>query len=198
MISGWIHPNCLSSINAFPGYSARAWVTTKTGKMCEFLVIHQSYTEGIFKGIFKGSFKGWVRANALGLLMASICIEDTTTSTCWGSKCLWSQLFLFLLNLWAPPLVAIGTCETQGRHETMTLLRGLLCGCQGQALGGSHTKTSHSRQSGHAWLPKWLCPVAAKRANKQGGNVHISNATTLIVLILVSGDSWGIALTLWG
>ena len=42
---------------------------------------------------------------------------------------------------------------------------------------------------GHAWRPKWLRPVTAKRANNQGGNVHISNNTTLIVLILVSGDS---------
>ena len=62
------------------------------------------------------------------------------------SSCLWSQLFSFLSNLWAPTLVAIGTCETQGPRETMTLLRGLLRGCQGQALGGSRTKTSHSRQ----------------------------------------------------
>ena len=93
------------------------------------------------------ALKGWVRANTLRLSRASIYIEDTTTSTCWGSKCLWSQLFSFLLNLWAPPLVAIGTCETQRQCETMTLLRGLLGGCQGQALGGSRTKTSHSRQS---------------------------------------------------
>ena len=42
---------------------------------------------------------------------------------------------------------------------------------------------------GHAWLPKWLRPVTAKRANNQGGNVHISNSTTPTVLILVSGDS---------
>ena len=38
----------------------------------------------------------------------------------------WSQLFSFLLNLWAPPLVTIGTCETQGLRETMALLCGLL------------------------------------------------------------------------
>ena len=37
--------------------------------------------------------------------------------------------------------------QTQGLRETMTLLRGLLGGCHGQALGGSRTKTSHSRQS---------------------------------------------------
>ena len=91
--------------------------------------------------------KGWDRANALRLSRASIYIEDTTTPTCWGSKCLWSQLLSFLLNLWAPPLVAIGTCETQGLRETMTLLRGLLGGSQGQALGGSRTHTSHSLQS---------------------------------------------------
>ena len=47
----------------------------------------------------------------------------------------------------APPLVAIEACETQGLRETMTFLPGLLGGCQGQALGGSRTKTSHSRQS---------------------------------------------------
>ena len=41
----------------------------------------------------------------------------------------------------------------------------------------------------HAWLPKWLRPVTTKRANNQRENVHISNSTTLIVLILVSGDS---------
>ena len=42
---------------------------------------------------------------------------------------------------------------------------------------------------GHAWLPKWLRPVTAKRANNQGENVHISHSTTPIVLILVSRDS---------
>ena len=42
---------------------------------------------------------------------------------------------------------------------------------------------------GHARLSKCLRPVTAKRANNQGGNVHISNSTTPIVLILVSGDS---------
>ena len=42
---------------------------------------------------------------------------------------------------------------------------------------------------GHAWLPQWLCPVTAKRANNQGENVHISNSTTPVVSILVSGDS---------
>ena len=36
---------------------------------------------------------------------------------------------------------------------------------------------------GPAWLPKWLCPMTAKRANNQGENVHISNSTTPIVLI---------------
>ena len=73
-------------------------------------------------------FKGWVRANALSVSRPGIDIEDTTTSTCWGSKCLWSQLLSFLLNLWVLPLVAIGTWETQGLRETMTLLCGLLGG----------------------------------------------------------------------
>ena len=35
------------------------------------------------------------------------------------------KLLSFLLNLWAPPLVAIGTWKTQGLRETMTLLCGL-------------------------------------------------------------------------
>ena len=42
---------------------------------------------------------------------------------------------------------------------------------------------------GHARLPIWLRPLTAKGANNQGENVHISNSTTPIVLILVSGDS---------
>ena len=145
------------------------------------------------------SFKGWVRTNALRLSRASIYIEDTTTSTCWGSKCLWSQLFSFLLNLWAPPLVAIGTCETQGLRETMTLLRGLLGGSQGQALGGSRTKTSHSRQSVmlgcQNGCAQWQLSVQIIKGKIP---YTVYNSTTPIVLILVSGDSWGIALTLWG
>ena len=51
---------------------------------------------------------------------------------------------------------------------------------------------------GHARLPIWLRPLTAKRANNQGKRVNISNSTTLIGLTLVSGDSWRIALTLWG
>ena len=87
-----------------------------------------------------------------------------------------------------PPLGAIGTgCETQGLRETMTLLSGLLGGCQGQALGGSRTKTFSP--VGYSWLPIWLSPVTAKGANNQGEKVHMSNSTTPIVLILVSGDS---------
>ena len=87
--------------------------------------------------------KGWVWGHALRLSRPSIDIEDTTTSTCWGSKCLWSQLLSFLLNLWVPPLVAIGTWETQGLCETMMLLCGLLGGSVSvrpipcPALGGS-------------------------------------------------------------
>ena len=132
--------------------------------------------------------KGWVRENALRLSRPSIGldIEDTTTSTCWCSKCLWSQLLSCLGaaisghwdlgdtgtwrdynalvrslgwqcecmarilpgavpvarwtgavrpdspakptyganydRFWAPPLLAIGTWETQGLGETITLL----------------------------------------------------------------------------
>ena len=49
--------------------------------------------------------------------------------------------------------MAIGTCETVGLRET--LLRGLLGGCQCQALGGSRKK-SHI-------LASWSC-LAAKMA----------------------------------
>ena len=64
-------------------------------------------------------------------------------------------ILVFIKLKWTPPLVTIGTWETQGLREPMTLLRSLLGGCQdqalggsqGQALGGSHTRKSHSRQS---------------------------------------------------
>ena len=81
--------------------------------------------------------------------------------------------------------MAIGTCETQGLRETMTLLRGLLGGCKGQAVGGSRTKTSNSRQFVMLGRQNGCAhAVTAKRANNQGENVHISNySTTPIVLI---------------
>ena len=114
--------------------------------------------------------------------------------------------------------MTIGTWETQGLRETITLLCGLLGGSQGQALGGSmsvrpipcpalcrstlngssaagfsnqayRTKNVTFSPVGHARLPIWLRPLAAKRANNQGENVPISNSTTPIVLNLVSGDS---------
>ena len=60
----------------------------------------------------------------------SIDIEDTTTSTgLLRFKVLWSQILSLLLNLWTPPLLTIGTWETQGLGETMTLLCSLLGGC---------------------------------------------------------------------
>ena len=42
----------------------------------------------------------------------------------------------------------------------------------------SHKNITFS-PAGHAWLPKWLCPVTAKHANNQGENVHISISTNL-------------------
>ena len=130
--------------------------------------------------------KGWVWANALRLSRASIYIEDTTTSTCWGSKCLWSQLSSFLLNLWAPPLVAIGIGETQGLRETMTLYRvavrvrpWVAVWVYGPYLARRfasqpyRTKYVTFSPVRHVRLPIWLRPVTAKRANIQGGNVHI-------------------------
>ena len=58
-------------------------------------------------------------------------------------------------------------------------------------MGQSHKNATFS-PVGHAWRPKWLRPVTAKHANNQGGNVHISNSTTLIVLILVQGTAEGL------
>ena len=105
--------------------------------------------------------KGWCRANALP--RASIDIEDTSTSTCWGSKCLWAQLFSFLLISWAPPLVVIETCETRISRDYDTLARSL-----GWLSGAGPGWQSHKHITfspvGHAWLPKWLRPVTAKRA----------------------------------
>ena len=108
--------------------------------------------------------KGWVQANALRLSRASIYIEDTTTSTCWGSKCLWSQWFSFLLKLWAPPLVAIGTCQTQELHETTRYdtLAWALGWQSGSGPGWQSHKNVTFSPVGHAWLPKWLRPVTCK------------------------------------
>ena len=46
------------------------------------------------------------------------------------------------------------------------------------------TKNVTFMQFVHARLPIWLRPVTAKHANNQGENVHRSNSTTAIVLIL--------------
>ena len=50
----------------------------------------------------------------------------------------------------------------------------LLGGSQGQALCAwqSHKNVTFSAVR-HAWLPIWLRPLIAKRANNQGGNAHI-------------------------
>ena len=77
--------------------------------------------------------------------------------------------------------------DTGTTRDYATRDYGLLGGCQGQ----SHKKVTFS-PVGHVWLPKWLRPVRAKRANNQGENVHISNCTTPIVLILVSGTAEGL------
>ena len=55
-------------------------------------------------------------------------------------------LILVCIKLMGAAICGHWDLETQGLRETMTLLRGLLGGCQGQVLGGSRTKTSHSRQ----------------------------------------------------
>ena len=163
------------------------------------------------KGRSSHYVKGWVWDNALRLSRPSIYIEDTTTSTCWGSKCLQGQLFSFLLNLWVPPLLAIGTlwrsCAVSwvavwvyGPYLARRCACGTLNGSSAARFSSQAYQTKNVTFSpvGHARLPIWLRPLTAKRANNQGENIHISNSTTPIVLILVSGDSWGIALTLWG
>ena len=50
---------------------------------------------------------------------------------------LMEAIIIVLLNLWAPPLVAIGTCETQGLHKTTMLL----CGLLGGSVSVRHMKT---------------------------------------------------------
>ena len=120
--------------------------------------------------------KGWVRANALRLSRPSIDVEDTTTSTCWGSKCLWSQLLSFLLNWRAPSLVALGP----GRHRELARLW---------------------RSCAVSWVAVWVYgPYLARCCacgTLNGSKMSIYNSTTPIGLTLVSGDSWRIALTLW-
>ena len=50
----------------------------------------------------------------------------------------------------------------------------------------SHKNVTFS-QVGHAWLPKWLRPVTAKRANNQGEKLRdCSNSVRLIVFFLDS------------
>ena len=58
-----------------------------------------------------------------------------------------------------------------------------------RSLGWQCVCTADTLPVGHAWLPIWMRPLTAKRANNQEENVHISNSTTPIVLTLVSGDS---------
>ena len=77
--------------------------------------------------------------------------------------------------------------DTGGTRDYDTLARSLVWLSESGPGWQSHKNVTFS-PVGHAWLPK-LRPVAAKRANNQGQNVHISNSTTPIVLILVSGDS---------
>ena len=69
---------------------------------------------------------------------------------------------------------------------------------QGQALGGSRTKTSHSRQSVMLGCQNGCAQWQLSVQIEGEMSIYISNSTTPIVLLLVSGDGWGIALTLWG
>ena len=80
--------------------------------------------------------------------------------------------------------------DTGTTRDYGTLVRSLVW-LSGSGPGWQSHKNVTFSPVGHVWLPKWPRPVAAKHANNQGGNVHrpISNSTTPIVLILVSGDS---------
>ena len=80
----------------------------------------------------------------------------------------------------------LGDTGTTRDYDTLVRSLGWL---SGSGPGWQSHKNVTFSPVGHAWLPKWLHPVTAKRANNQGENVHISNSTTPIVLILVSGDS---------
>ena len=95
-------------------------------------------------------------------------------------------IILVFIKLMGAAISGLRDTGTRRDYATLALSLGWLsgsgAGCQ------SHKNVTFS-PVGHAWLPKWLRPVIAKRANNQGGNVHISISTTPIVLILVAGDS---------
>ena len=80
----------------------------------------------------------------------------------------------------------LGDTGTSRDYDTLARSLGWLSGSGPE--WQSHKNVTFSLV-GHAWMSKWLRPATAKRANNQGGNVHISNSTTPAVLILVSGDS---------
>ena len=108
-------------------------------------------------------FKGWVRGNALRLSRPSIDTENTTTSTCWGYECLWSQLLSFLLNLWAPPLLAIwdlGDTGTSRDYDAFVRFLGWQCECTTHTLPGA---VPVARWTGAAWSDSPAKPTAQKR-----------------------------------
>ena len=80
----------------------------------------------------------------------------------------------------------LGDTGTTRNYDTLARSLGWL---SGSGPGWQSHKNVTFSPVGHAWLPKWLRPVTAKRANNQGENDHISNSITPIVLILVSGYS---------
>ena len=88
----------------------------------------------------------------------------------------------------------LGDTGTTRDYDTLARSLGWL---SGSGPGWQSHKNVTFSPVGHAWLPIWLRPVTAKRVNNQGGNVHIFNSTSPIVLILVSRDSCGIALCLY-
>ena len=60
--------------------------------------------------------------------------------------------------------------ETTRDNDTLPRSLGWL---SGSGPGWQWHKNVTLSPVGHAWLPKWLCPVTAKRATNQGENVHI-------------------------
>ena len=116
---------------------------------------------------------GWVRASALRLSRPSIDIEDTSTSTCWGStwhSWLWHSCAVSWVAVWVyGPLPCLALCLWHAEREQCgQILQPSLC----SRLGVTFSLVGHAR------LPIWMRPLTAKRATNQGKHVNISNCTT--------------------
>ena len=109
---------------------------------------------------------------------------------------LMEPMILVFINLMVAAISGHWDLRDTGTTRDYDTLARSLGWLSGSGPGWQSHKNVRFSPVGHAWLPIWLRPVTAKRANNQRENVHLSNSTTPIVLSLLSGDSGGIALTL--